>query len=190
MKKNLLTMLSLVSGAAILTLSAQPVFADTGDTLGNNSEGTFKVEAGHLALDAVPNLDFGTLQVQDVAHGTTAQLTNAGEPLTVSDFRGSNHANWTLTAQLAPFTNKVGNQITGTIDLATDDTASKPAGGALDGSELWNNTAAGTNGTSSKSVKSAAATKLTLAPQADKAVGGSYTANITWTLNDTPTTAE
>ena len=133
--KNILKGLT-VSGMALLALAggsgvvfaaeATTLPADaTGGSANGKSTAEFEVTPGDLTLDAVPDLNFGTTNVKDIAtkdvilslvdgkvtsekdgnvtsKDVTAKDGNADLNLKVSDFRGVN-SGWNLTAKLGTF---------------------------------------------------------------------------------------
>lgn len=174
-----------VGGQAVHAADGDTGDDTTGDVLEMNSKGTFSVTAGNLKLTEVPDLDFGKFTIKQVTDGASNDLTNPGENLTVSDYRGKNNADWTLSAKTSAFKNADDtNEIEGAITLATN---TPGAAGALDGTEIWSSKKAETNGASEKTATTSDSSKLTLEGQPDKAMSGEYTADVTWTLNDTPT---
>lgn len=190
--KKLFLSLATLSGAALLAIGGQPVHAadDSGDVLEGNSNATFTIDKGKLELKAVPDMDFGHFTVPEVVKGATNPLTNTGGALTVSDFRGSDTTDWSLSATTGAFKHESkSNTINGTIDFtATNDDGAK-ATGTLDGAKIWTSADAKTSGVSEKTVNTTDATTLTLSPQGG-VVSGKYTANVTWTLDDTPTASQ
>lgn len=120
--KNILKGLT-VSSMALLALAGGSgvVFADaTDESASGTSTAEFKVTPGNLTLDAVPDLNFGTTKVEDIAKddvtldlasGSVTDKVNPnngteGLKLKVSDFRGVN-SGWNLTAKLGTFEAKI-----------------------------------------------------------------------------------
>lgn len=191
--KKLFLSLATLSGAALLAVGGQTVLAaddDSGDVLEGNSNATFTVDKGNLELKEVPDMDFGHFTIPEVFKGASNPLTNTGSALTVSDFRGSDTTDWSLSATTSAFKNESKNStLDGTIDFTATNADGAKANGTLDGAEVWNSTDAKTYGISEKTVNTTDATTLTLKPQTG-VVSGQYTADVTWTLDNTPSSSQ
>lgn len=191
--KKLFLSLATLSGAALLAVGGQTVLAaddDSGDVLEGNSNATFTVDKGNLELKAVPDMDFGHFTIPEVVKGASNPLTNTGSALTVSDFRGSDTTDWSLSATTSAFKHESkNNTLDGTIDFTATNADGAKANGTLDGAEVWNSTDAKTYGISEKTVNTTDATTLTLKPQTG-VVSGQYTADVTWTLDNTPSSSQ
>lgn len=181
------------------------------DSASAKSTAEFAVTAGKLTLDAVPDMHFGNAGVSDIATkdvvltyqdgqvtdkkdskgNVTAKDTNDGNDaglVRVSDFRGSG-AGWKLSLGLSTFSN--GSDTLGGTTLAIALGDKKDAVGI----------ASSTDGTASTPIYVAATdtgmgvndfivdgdTELQIA-QNPKVKSGTYQADLTWTLSNTPTT--
>lgn len=147
---------------------------------------------GKLTLNAVPNLNFGTLSLADLSQGTTLKLvqnsTESGDgfdgnndsQLTVTDERTVG-SDWQLSAQLAPFANSEDNSQITDAQLALKDTT-----GAIDqvltsGTSQTIYTQSGYHG------QSFTMTPSTLKIGADPlASTGQYQSTVLWTLATVP----
>lgn len=186
------------------------------DSASAKSTAEFAVTAGKLTLDAVPDMQFGNAGVSDIATkdiatknvvltyqdgkvtdkkdsegNVTAKDTNDGNDaglIRVSDFRGSG-AGWKLSLGLSAFSN--GSDTLGGTTLAIALGDKKDAVGI----------ASSTDGTASTPIYVAATdtgmgvndftidgdTELQIAKN-PKVKSGTYQADLTWTLSNTPTT--
>ncbi|WP_262315303.1 WxL domain-containing protein [Lacticaseibacillus parakribbianus] len=173
-----------------------------------NTTASFKLEAGVLELDAVPNFNFGTANVEDIATGdkeltivnqaggvapTTTYDGNDAGKITVTDFRGNN-AGWNLTAQ-------TGTEFQGPTADATIGMTSFEVGFNNDGSEDTDlapsfasksiagasasivNAVAGNGAGRSSFLLDEATVQLV---QQLKVQAGDYRAVVNWTLASTP----
>lgn len=170
--------------------------ADDDDTAAANSVVQFTIEPGKLSLKAVPNLHFGTGQVQSVIAGpVTLGLAdgnvtpgsegydgNDAKSIQVLDYRGTN-TGWDLTAKLDPF---AGSASLTATRLTLEGTAT---GDNFSGNLGTGNLAAATAGVltprqgqgSGETTGKIQAANLTL-PQTVNAIAGEYRATIVWTL--------
>lgn len=181
------------------------------------STAEFTVEAGKLTLDAVPDMNFGTASVQQISTANTELkydsgiLTgnpstdgNDGGKIQVSDFRGTG-LGWNLSVKLGTFT----NSLTGaTLELNAPVTNKSENGNAA---ESLRNVTLKSDGADQKVVTSIAddatstnvneatgmgvniytITKDSTTLTIDKnptIKAGTYQADLTWTLANTPST--
>lgn len=185
MKKNrLIATLGILGVSLAIGLSSTSAHADDTD-LGKTSTGTFSVTAGGLKIESVPSFDFGSANLKDLVSGTTLKnQSTTDNTLSVSDYRGASTGKWNLTAALGNFTNQNGTgSVAGTIDFKTNSSAAGTIGSSA--SNVWNDTDAGTKGagTASATVDNDATSLTTVAN--NDVDGGTYSANVTWTLSDT-----
>lgn len=181
-KHRLVTTLSLLGLSLALGLSATQVHADD---FSKTSTGQFSVTAGQLSLENIPNFDFGTANLKDLANGTTLKdQTTTNNTLSISDYRGTSNSGWALTASLSDFINtKSSKSVTGAIAFATNNSASGSIGN--EASQIWDNKTANLNGSGSVSAK-VDNEKTSLTTEANSAVdSGNYEATVTWTLGNT-----
>ncbi|MFZ8764718.1 WxL domain-containing protein [Enterococcus diestrammenae] len=181
---------------------------DTETTTGKaNSTAEFEVTPGDLTLDAVPDMNFGTASVKDIAtNGIT--LTYASGDLTgeasndgnnkgiirVSDFRGSG-TGWKLSVGLGNFTSGSTNILSGvtltvnapkaegvTTDAASTTVTPENASSVV--------TAEASEGMGENTYTISSDTKdTTLTIDKNPTIkAGTYQADLTWTLANTPST--
>lgn len=197
--------------ATILVLSpAVPVSAADNEagTSSDTSQAVVQVEAGQLTLYNVPDMDFGTVTIDDVA--TTNKVANFVDSVVdggnqqetgnieVNDFRG-NSAGWHVRAALSDFTSTTdATVLTGTIDLGTPAVAStgvtpgdddltaggEPLVSGVENATTVFNAAAGYGQAVNTATVSTDAT-LTI-NQNSLVTPGLYTATINWELTNTP----
>ncbi|VDG20753.1 WxL domain-containing protein [Lactiplantibacillus mudanjiangensis] len=99
-----------------LTTASAGYAATTGSNAQAQSNAEFTVAPGALTLDQVPNIALGSVNVKDIVTGSpelplVASNTTGGsgydgngnQDVSVTDYRG-NHAGWTLTVGMGPFT--------------------------------------------------------------------------------------
>lgn len=121
-----MALLALAGGSGVVFADATTLPADATEvSASGTSTAEFQVTPGKLKLDAVPDLNFGTTEVEEIAtkdvtllplidkevtsggnvtsKDMTAKNGNADLNLQVSDFRGGT-AGWNLTAALGNFT--------------------------------------------------------------------------------------
>ena len=175
----------------------------------------FTVAPGALTLNSVPNILLSSTGVQNIATAdTTLNVnngnTNGGEAydgngsgkLDVSDYRG-NHAGWTLTVGMGPFTSGPATVNSATLNLTTnkgtvDNTATAaPTALSLTPSTLttgWVTSpqtiwAAPVNtGEGDNSATTATSSSLVVGKQPTIS-SGTYSATLYWALQDAPTAA-
>lgn len=178
--------------------------ADDNSTAAANSTAQFDLDAGTLALLAVPNLHFESKSVADLIHGeqtlnldSGAVAANTNSPafdgndtkeIKVQDYRGSN-TGWQLTAKLGSFTGKkviTAEQIQLKGTVTGDNVANMDLSDAnfigVDAAIVSAPADAGT-GLTDVTVTSGS---LTL-PQDLNAVFGTYQGTINWSLSAVPT---
>ncbi|WP_461226052.1 WxL domain-containing protein [Lacticaseibacillus suihuaensis] len=175
-----------------------------------NSTASFKLEAGVLELDAVPNFDFGTANVEDIATGNKLVLKNVDNTsvkaadaafdgndegrIVVQDFRGNN-AGWNLTAQTG--TKFAGSTADMSIEMSSFEmfiskdttTADKALASSFESQNIAGasasivNAAAGNGAGRSDFSLSEATVQLV---QQLKVQAGDYNAVVNWTLANAP----
>lgn len=180
------------------------------------STAEFTVEAGKLTLDAVPDMNFGTASVRDIAtKDTTLKYTsgrvgktetkdgNHNGLIQVSDFRGTG-LGWNLSVKLGTFTNSltgatlklnapVNNKTENNnaaesfenVTLKSNDTDQKVV------TSIADNTSTNDNEATGMGVNIYAITKDSTTLTIDKnptIKAGTYQADLTWTLANTPST--
>ncbi|WEE34855.1 WxL domain-containing protein [Lactiplantibacillus paraplantarum] len=188
------------------------------DSTGNAealSNAQFTVMPGELTLDAVPNIALGSTNVKDIAsagaalNATSANTSggngydgNGSGNLNVSDYRG-NHAGWTLTVGMGPFSSGPATIDSATLNLnmskGTVDNSgtAAPTALTLNQSEvtngwvaspqtLWN--AAANTGEGSNTATTATSSSLQVGKQSNISAG-TYTATLYWTLQNAPAAA-
>lgn len=188
------------------------------DSTGNAealSNAQFTVTPGELTLDAVPNIALSSTNVKNIASAaTTLNATssntsggsgydgNGSGNLNVSDFRG-NHAGWTLTVGMGPFSSGAAKVDSATLNLnmtkgnADNANTAAPTALSLNQSEvtngwvaspqtLWN--AAADSGEGSNTATTATSSSLQVGKQSNISAG-TYTATLYWTLQNAPAAA-
>lgn len=194
--------------------TAQNGYDATAGSANANSIGEFKVEAGKLTLDRVPNLHFTkdgdtNPTIGDIAAGTTLKLKdgvvtanskdfdgNADKTLVVSDFRGDDTKGWNLYATVTPFAKDTQHALTGTTLKVTAKKANRNGAPGIDVADptAVEIPATGTagivvnaeagKGTLTNTFTFDDATTLNIAAQAAQA--GTYQGTLTWTLANVP----
>lgn len=186
-------------------VSADAVIAEDGKPAVSTSIAQFKITAGELTLDSVPDIDFGNPSMADFIAGNPIKSTgmpvttaaagataNNGGTLSVTDARGGQNG-WSLHAKVGDFL----SDATTPVDIAADSLMLNPtgmtnttgvamAGGDIshDGADIWTAAQGSGSGLNKADFKDGAAT-LTL-PAQPNASEGEYRAPITWTLSATP----
>lgn len=186
------------------------------DTTGNakaQSNAQFTVTPGALTLNAVPNILLSTTGVKDIVtadtklnvmsgntNGGAAYDGNGTAAIDVSDYRG-NHAGWTLTVGMGPFTAGPATVDHATLNLNTtkgtvDNTATvAPATLSLTQGQLtsgwisspqtiWN--APANNGEGDNTATVATTSNLAVTKQ-PLITAGTYSATLYWALQNAPT---
>ncbi|MCH4008566.1 WxL domain-containing protein [Companilactobacillus sp.] len=202
MRKTLLKVT--LCGAALLaafgTAGIGTASAATETTTGSptSTTSTLDATAGPLALQTVPTLDLGSGEINDLSSMTFTSTTADASPLTVDDpgYQGG----YTVTASATPFANGKLALHSTSFNLSTTGGAfSSATGGTSDptanSTEITDTAApiitANTPtdadpigiGTYKYTYGTNAAT-LTVEPQT--ILAGTYTSDVTWTLNATP----
>lgn len=182
----------------LMATTAQAADGDT--TTSKTSTATFNVDSdGALTLDQVPSFNFGTIGATDLVTGKTVDQTDtdASNQVKVTDTTGHGAGYWTLNAQMtSPLTFethtlpdaslklalmagsnslKESTQTAGTTLTANDQTAQPVVAkdSAFPGTSTYTYT--------TTSFKGAPAATLTL-PATASFTAGTYTSDITWTL--------
>lgn len=198
----------------LTTVSAGYVADSTGSAEAL-SNAQFTVMPGELTLDAVPNIALGSTNVKDIASASTTLNATSGNTsggagydgngsgsLDVSDYRG-NHAGWTLTVGMGPFSSGPAKVDTATLNLnmakSSVDNSSTAAPTALSLSQtevtngwvaspqtLWN--AAADSGEGANTATTTTSSSLEVGKQANISAG-TYTATLYWTLQNAPAAA-
>lgn len=171
-------MISVAFVAALLTtgvgVKANAAVADGNRELDTTAK--FNVENGKLTLLEAPSLDFGSTSVESLVKGNNLLDGNASNNIKVDNYDTSVN-NWTLTANAGDFVNsKDASNILTNTDIKIGDTSISGTNGViLTGTKLGQTDVAASKaqlnlgGINIRDVKSA-----------------EYTANIHWTLSDTP----
>lgn len=165
------------------------------------------VNPGTLSLYKVPNLNFGSVDVQKlIGGGDTLALKNGAlssdaktfdgdseQIIGVQDYRGTN-AGWVLTASLSNFSGDKGGTIKAdNLSLSGDLTSKAGTLGTFDQDVKITDqdttvlSAAKDGGTGDNSLKLNNQTQLVL-PAVKDALAGTYQAKVVWTLSVVPTT--
>ena len=189
--------------------------ADSTSTAEAQTTAQFVVAPGSLTLNSVPNIALSNTNVKDIATAATSlPLTNStvtgattydgdgNGTLAISDYRG-NHAGWTLTVGMGPFSSGASTVTSATLDLVTNKTAtdnsatSAPttlnipqstvtSGWITNPQTLWEaaaNTGEGENTASATTTSALAVAKQPLIS------AGTYSATLYWALQNAPTAA-
>jgi len=197
----------------LTTVSTGYVADDTGNAEAQ-SNAQFAVAPGSLTLNTVPNIQLGSVGVKSIATGSSLLPLVSGDTtggsgydgsgdgsLNVTDYRG-NHAGWSLTVGMGPFTS--GNSTVTSASLALDATAgdmdntataapvalSLPQSTTTSGwisspQTLW--TADTNTGEGNNSASLSSKTALSVGKQAT-ITAGTYTATMYWALQNAPAT--
>lgn len=195
-----------------LTTVSTGYVADATGSAQAASNAQFTVAPGSLTLNQVPNITLGSVNVKDIATadttlaatasaattGSTYDGNNTGA-LNISDYRGD-HAGWTLTVGMGPFTSGTStvtsakldlNQAIGSVDNAT--TAS-PLNLTLSQGTVTNGwisnpetawLADPNSGEGVNTATTATSSKLTISKQ-PLISAGTYTATLYWALQNAP----
>ncbi|AUI78391.1 MULTISPECIES: WxL domain-containing protein [Lactiplantibacillus] len=188
------------------------------DSTGNAealSNAQFTVMPGELTLNAVPNIALGSTNVKNIASGPTTLNATSGNTsggagydgngrgnLNISDYRG-NHAGWSLTVGMGPFSAGAATIDTATLNLnmtkGTVDNTDTSAPSALSLSQstvtngwvaspatLWSASAA--TGEGDNTATTATSSNLQVAKQSNVSAG-TYSATLYWTLQNAPAAA-
>ena len=195
-----------------LTTVSNGYVADGTGSAEASSNAQFTVAPGSLTLNQVPNIALGSVNVKSIATadttlpvtsgtttgGTTYDGNNTGA-LSVSDYRGD-HAGWTLTVGMGPFTSGTDTVTTAQLDLnqtlgsVDNTTTAAPIDLTLSQGTVTNGwisnpetawLAEANSGEGANTATTASSSKLTISKQ-PLISAGTYTATLYWALQNAP----
>jgi hypothetical protein len=198
-----------------LTTVSTGYVSDSTGSAEAQSNAEFTVAPGPLTLNAVPNIQLGSIGVKSIATGSsslplvTGSTTggtgydgNGTDSLNVTDYRG-NHAGWALTVGMGPFTTTSKDTVT-SASLALNATAgamdntttaapisltlpqsTTTSGWVTSPETFW--LADANSGEGSNSATLASTSALTIGKE-PTITAGAYTATMYWALQDAPAT--
>lgn len=194
MKKNKLSIATALIASTIAFAPAGLAFADSSTTA--TTGGTVTFQSGDLTLSSTPSaFDFGTKTVVNSSTSYDSTEDKSGDNIAVDDLRGTGNG-WNLQASLTEFSNgNTGQNLTGAT-ISFDQTTTNQYSSALtNGSGSVSSTGTSTTILSADSNQGMGNSNDSLSniklnvPASTAIYAKGYSATMTWTLGNTPTTS-